>query len=182
MNPIDVAIGFWVDYIMAPDPAKAAAWSRLVYFLAENPAAFEGLCGAGSVLNKVAVDNLRAAVLRVLAARLATRQLAAAGAEALVTESVSARFLIMRMATVYGRVPKLPTPPQVQLAIGLAIIIGTTGQAFAEGNARKAKAEAYQEYIVDYFLHVVKIGQMHPRALPRIVPPKTFDEWYAENA
>ena len=175
---MDEIAKLWVEYACADGPAKSAAWLALVRYLVANPNAARLLySSAGAVFDYATVVALRAAVIRALVQRRALQQL---GGE-LVASSISTRFVTMRLAAALGAMPKIPVPPQGQMMIALAVVIGTTGQAFAEGRRRQDKAEAYQNYVVEYLIKVLKVAAIHPDRVERLVPPQTFDEWYLEN-
>lgn len=175
---MDEIARLWVEYACADGPAKQAAWLAIVRYLIANPQAARLLYASTGVFNQATVVAIRAAVIRAIAQRRALQRVAGE----LVAESISTRFVTMRIGAALAGSPKIPVPPQGQLLIGLAIVIGTTGQAFAEGRGRAAKAEAYQAYVADYLVKVMKVAAIHPDRVERLVPPQTFDEWYVENS
>ncbi len=166
---------YWKFYVTA-GPERQAAWRALIEFVMKNRGAITMIRNGMPMFRPEIVAAIEAGVVRTM-----QRQALARGSAAMVSESVSARFIAMRLTAALGGMPKLPIPPQGQLALGLAIVIGTTGQAFAEGKDRRDKAEAYQTYVADYFARVMKVAAMRPERVERLVPPQTFDEWYLEN-
>jgi hypothetical protein len=180
---MDEAIRLWVLYLAADEAAKATAWRVLIRYLVLNPECFAAVCSSGSAFafREATLVAIRAAVLKAIAERAAMSASLRIAADGLVAESITGRFIVMRVGAALAGAPKLPVPPNVQIALGLAIIIGSTGQAFAEGKSRREAGLKYQEYVADYFIHIIRIMRVHPWQLERMQPPKLFDEWYVEN-
>ena len=176
MDAMTEAAQLWVAYCCADAATKGAAWRNLIGFLVRNPGSFQAIT-SGGLFNDAAVALIRSAVMRAIARATALRML---GGE-LVAETITTRFVIMRLGAGLAGMPKIPMPPQAQLALGLAVIVGMSGQAFAEGSSRKEASKLYQEYVATYFIRVIRVASTKPRVLDRLTPPQTFDEWYLEN-
>jgi hypothetical protein len=150
--------------------ARSAAWKNAILYLVRNPRVYAYVGGNVSPQIVVAVERI---LLRQFAAMGVRR-----GAQA--TAGSGARLFVARLGLNFAVSPKIPVP-QAQLALTIAIALGTCGQAFAESNGRASKFPGYEQYLMQYMQRIIKVVEARPDLADRLSEPQTFDQWLLEN-
>jgi hypothetical protein len=160
---------FWAT---AASPAiREGAWRGLIQFLIENPAVYTKL--AGRVLTQQVIVEVEKGLLRALAAKGVQRGMQA-------TMLPAMRLYLVRLGANFAVSPKIPIP-QAQLALTIAIALGTFAPAFAESKRSAEKYPRYVEYVATYMARIAKVVEMKPGVAQRLSQPQTFEEWLIEN-